>query len=291
MHRVEPTSVVPTRASILTSPLLLLAALPAVKNETLAPFVGTVRVSVAVERSRGAGRNLTAPPPAAEALESLTLAVSPVERRRIGHADSAWSRGPRQELRSRNRAVVDFHLDNHRHASQRLATERPSRQSDIGSIELPTLSENCLASPTNRRRNHFPWRRRSACAEPVLQPFGENRKSFKLNIRRDERKTPSSPVASPNAMVRVLKAISEWQLRRTKPKGPVLRPGLSYPVLIDRKRYAASSSTTASSASSAGFGPRRGPLASAPSISLIASVSVQRCTAEISRDSRSRAAS
>ena len=33
--------------------------------------------------------------------------------------------------------------------------------------------------------------------------------------------------------------------------------------LIEQKRYAASSSTTASSASSAGFGPRRGPLASA----------------------------
>ena len=109
---------------------------------------------------------------------------------------------------------------------------------------MPTLFENCLASPTNRRRNHFPWRRRSACAEPVLQPFGENRKSFKLNIRRDERKTPSciihpdeamrlrrgqrafsqtsaapviasaatcttSPVASSDAMVEVLKARSE----------------------------------------------------------------------------------
>jgi CarD family transcriptional regulator len=44
-------------------------------------------------------------------------------------------------------------------------------------------------------------------------------------------------------------------------------------------------------ASSAGLGPRRGPLASAASISLIASVSVTFCTAAISRDSRSSAAS
>jgi len=43
---------------------------------------------------------------------------------------------------------------------------------------------------------------------------------------------------------------------------------------------AASSSTPSSApASSAGLGPRRGPLASAPSISLIASVSVTFCTA------------
>jgi hypothetical protein len=52
---------------------------------------------------------------------------------------------------------------------------------------------------------------------------------------------------------------------------------------------AASSSRTGSSPST-GL-PRRGPLASAASISLTASVSVTRCTAEISRDSRSRAAS
>src|SRR5262249_5222542 len=54
--------------------------------------------------------------------------------------------------------------------------------------------------------------------------------------------------------------------------------------------YAASSSTSASLPPSA-LGPRRGPLASAASISLIASVSVMRWTAEISRASRSRAAS
>src|SRR5262249_34665461 len=54
---------------------------------------------------------------------------------------------------------------------------------------------------------------------------------------------------------------------------------------------AASSSTPSSGvASSDGFGPRRGPLARAASISLTASVSVTRCTAAISRDSRSSAA-
>ena len=60
--------------------------------------------------------------------------------------------------------------------------------------------------------------------------------------------------------------------------------------------YAASSSTTTSSSSpspspSVGLGPRRGPFASAASISLIASVSVMRWTAEISRARRSSAAS
>ena len=52
---------------------------------------------------------------------------------------------------------------------------------------------------------------------------------------------------------------------------------------------AASSSRTGSSPS--GALPRRGPLANAASISFTASVSVMRCTAEISRDNRSSAAS
>ena len=73
-------------------------------------------------------------------------------------------------------------------------------------------------------------------------------------------------------------------------------PGFSSSLLGRAAAYAASSSTTVSSSSaspspSAGFGPRRGPLARAASISLIASVSVMRCTAEISRESRSSAAS
>src|SRR5271155_4882383 len=72
-------------------------------------------------------------------------------------------------------------------------------------------------------------------------------------------------------------------------KGPASLPGLEH-LRQARWRYAASSSTTASSSVS-DFGPRRGPLASAASISLIASVSVIRCTAETSRDSRSSAAS
>ena len=69
------------------------------------------------------------------------------------------------------------------------------------------------------------------------------------------------------------------------------KPGVSAGLVsaVPRQRcYAASSSTTSSSA---GFGPRRGPLASEASISLMASVSVMCCTAAISRESRSRAAS
>jgi hypothetical protein len=81
-------------------------------------------------------------------------------------------------------------------------------------------------------------------------------------------------------------------------KKPGARPGLSC-ACVRAGAYAASSATTASStsgsasasASSAGFTPRRGPLASAASISFTASVSVTRCTAAISRDSRSSAAS
>jgi hypothetical protein len=74
-------------------------------------------------------------------------------------------------------------------------------------------------------------------------------------------------------------------------KSPASPPG-SRLLLRWSSDQAASSSTTASSSSpSGGLGPRRGPLASAASISLIASVSVMRCTAEISRESRSSAAS
>jgi hypothetical protein len=69
---------------------------------------------------------------------------------------------------------------------------------------------------------------------------------------------------------------------RRNSRAPVFRS-------CDAQPYAASSSTTASS--SASLGPRRGPLAKAASISLIASVSVMRWTAAISRASRSRAAS
>src|SRR5262245_61811877 len=68
------------------------------------------------------------------------------------------------------------------------------------------------------------------------------------------------------------------------------RPG-RWPGLLSSsgsKRQAALSVTMSSPS---GLGPRRGPLASAASTSLMASVSVTRCTAAISRDSRSRAAS
>ena len=105
----------------------------------------------------------------------------------------------------------------------------------------------------------------------------------------------ANSIARPTAPWRCTANISKWSSRAEdheasrKSKGPVLRPGLR--IFDAVKPYAASSATSSSAASSAGFGPRRGPLASAASISLIASVSVQRCTAEISRESRSSAAS
>jgi hypothetical protein len=74
------------------------------------------------------------------------------------------------------------------------------------------------------------------------------------------------------------------QRRKKAPSG-----GLFKAVDSNLRLQAASSSITASSPS--GVLPRRGPLARAASISLIASVSVTRCTAEISRASRSSAAS
>src|SRR5688572_6907868 len=93
MQAVEPTTVFPARASILTSLLLLLAAVPAVKNETLAPFVGTVRVSVLAKAPEAPVRNPTAPPPAADTLESLMPTaggMAPAELvMRIRHGDGA----------------------------------------------------------------------------------------------------------------------------------------------------------------------------------------------------------
>src|SRR5258708_35450667 len=63
------------------------------------------------------------------------------------------------------------------------------------------------------------------------------------------------------------------------------RPGFCS--FADRDAQAASSSTIASSsAPSAGVRPPRGPIPCPPSISLIASVSVMRCTTRISRDQR-----
>src|SRR5256885_4758269 len=73
MHGVAPTTVFPARASILTSPLLLLAAVPAVKNGMVVPFVGTARVSVLATAPEVPVRNPTAPPPAADTLEILML--------------------------------------------------------------------------------------------------------------------------------------------------------------------------------------------------------------------------
>jgi hypothetical protein len=72
-------------------------------------------------------------------------------------------------------------------------------------------------------------------------------------------------------------------------KSPADGPGSGF-CARKRLRLQAASSSSAGSSPSAAL-PRRGPLASAASISLTASVSVMRWTAEISRDSRSRAAS
>ena len=86
-----------------------------------------------------------------------------------------------------------------------------------------------------------------------------------------------------------VKARRPGEDRRRNKKKPGLSAGLLN-IFRERSDYAASSSTSGVS-SPALAGPRRGPLASAASISFTASVSVMCCTAEISRESRSSAAS
>src|SRR5262245_28127120 len=73
----DPTSVFPTRASILTSPLLVLGwpNLPAVKNGTVVPLVGTVIVRVLANAPVVPLRNPTAPPFAADTPAIFTLTV------------------------------------------------------------------------------------------------------------------------------------------------------------------------------------------------------------------------
>src|SRR5262249_17734667 len=73
----DPTSVFPTRASILTSPLLVLGwpNLPAVKNGTVVPLVGTVIVRVLANAPVMPLRNPTAPPFAADTPAIFTLTV------------------------------------------------------------------------------------------------------------------------------------------------------------------------------------------------------------------------
>jgi hypothetical protein len=95
MTLAAPTMVLPTRASILTSPSLVLGwpNLPAVKNETLVPFTGSVSVSVGANAPVVPLRNPTEPPFAADVLESLTDAFGPAAPAglvtRIRHGDGA----------------------------------------------------------------------------------------------------------------------------------------------------------------------------------------------------------
>ena len=73
----EPTSVVPARASIFTSPMLELGRRkrPAVKNGTEVPLAGSSSVSVLANAPVVPLRNTTAPAVAAEMLRSRTRTV------------------------------------------------------------------------------------------------------------------------------------------------------------------------------------------------------------------------
>src|ERR1700730_504208 len=89
----EPTNVAPLRASILTSPLLTLGRpnLPATKNGTEAPAIGTGSVRLLQKASLVPLRNTTAPPPAADVLVICTFVVGEVAPdgsvTRIRHGD------------------------------------------------------------------------------------------------------------------------------------------------------------------------------------------------------------
>src|SRR5262245_50281396 len=91
----DPTSVFPTRASILTSPLLVLGwpNLPAVKNGTVVPSVGTVSVSVFANAPVVPLRKPIAPPLAADTPAIVTLTVAALAPKglltRIRHGDGA----------------------------------------------------------------------------------------------------------------------------------------------------------------------------------------------------------
>src|SRR6516164_6789981 len=93
MTGTEPTSVVPTRASILMSPSLTLACpnLPAAKNETDVPSTGTVSVTVLENAPVVPLLNTTEPPLAADtpAIFTLTVGVLAPEGlvTRIRHGD------------------------------------------------------------------------------------------------------------------------------------------------------------------------------------------------------------
>src|SRR5882762_2775420 len=91
----EPTNVVPLRASIFTSALLTLGRpnLPATKNGTEAPVIGTGSVRLLEKAPVAPLRNTTAPPPAVDAPVSCTFVVGEVAPdgsvTRIRHGDGA----------------------------------------------------------------------------------------------------------------------------------------------------------------------------------------------------------
>src|SRR5262245_2821684 len=95
IRATEPTSVLPARASIFTSPLLTLGFpnLPATKNDTEVPLVGTDRVRLLANDPVAPFLNTTVPPPAAEAPVSFTLTLGEVAPdglvTRIRHGDGA----------------------------------------------------------------------------------------------------------------------------------------------------------------------------------------------------------
>src|SRR5882724_3532086 len=75
----EPTIAVPTFASSFTSPLLTLALpnLPATKNATDDPFVGTCNVTLGEKAPVVLLRSMIAPPPAVDSPVSWTVTVGP----------------------------------------------------------------------------------------------------------------------------------------------------------------------------------------------------------------------
>src|SRR5215203_1999612 len=76
----EPTSVVPVRASIVTSPLLMLGRpnRPATKNDTEAPLIGTARVKLFPNAPVVPERKTTTPPVVVDLPVICTLTVGEV---------------------------------------------------------------------------------------------------------------------------------------------------------------------------------------------------------------------
>src|SRR6266481_280865 len=79
MIGTEPTTVLPCDAWMVTSPLLTLGRpnLPATKNGTAAPLVGSARVSELANAPVVPLRNTTAPPPAADLPVTCTFTLGP----------------------------------------------------------------------------------------------------------------------------------------------------------------------------------------------------------------------